>query len=449
MITTMGQGHTLREKLLAILSALAIFASLIAVFAPAASAAIDIAIPIDTVIHAPVGSETLLATVSSGDLVGQQCSVSADAVNQNSVHPGNDLVVASDASSVLLENVEGVSNGTVHADGILTLSDTITVTLVMGPDHVFSAGITVLIDCDGTTTTTSTTTTTTTSTTSTTTTTTTTTTTPTQDAQVTVTANSCVIDEGGVPVGSVGVVISPDGSATVAILDVDGSTVATFTASDSVELEPGDYTWTADAADGFVLDDTSGSFSIDDCDEAEVSDLEITKIDLVDPVVVNTANPKAQITYEITVTNNGPSVAENVVVTDTLPASLTYLSADPGVGSCAHSGGTVTCDLGDMAAGDSVLITVVVETEAVGAVTDLSPLNVVEVDSDTDDNNPDNNSDDEETEITEVLDTEVTNPDVLPFTGAESDAMIAASIALLGMGVALLWVSADEDEETV
>jgi len=156
------------------------------------------------------------------------------------------------------------------------------------------------------------------------------------------------------------------------------------------------------------------------------TDLEITKVDLVDPVVVSTDSPTALITYEVTVTNNGPELAENVVVTDTLPATLTYVSATPGVGTCGHAGGTVTCELGDLAVGDSVLITIVVETEAVGEVTDFSPLNVVEVTSDTEETDLENNVDDEETNIIEVLsltftDLEITKIDLVDPVTVDSD----------------------------
>jgi uncharacterized repeat protein (TIGR01451 family) len=166
------------------------------------------------------------------------------------------------------------------------------------------------------------------------------------------------------------------------------------------------------------------------------TDLEVTKIDLVDPVVVDSDSPTALITYEVTVSNNGPELAENVVVTDTLPATLTYVSSSPAVGSCAHAGGIVTCELGDLAVGDSVKITIVVETEEVGKITDSSPLNVVEVSSDTDEVNLTNNVADEETNIVEVLDLVV-----LPFTGVDTAFMLTGAIMLLGAGLTLVLVS--------
>jgi uncharacterized repeat protein (TIGR01451 family) len=62
---------------------------------------------------------------------------------------------------------------------------------------------------------------------------------------------------------------------------------------------------------------------------AEQADLEISKADSPDPVTVGD-----NLTYTITVTNNGPDAAANVVVTDTLPSGVTFVSASPG---CVHS----------------------------------------------------------------------------------------------------------------
>jgi uncharacterized repeat protein (TIGR01451 family) len=62
--------------------------------------------------------------------------------------------------------------------------------------------------------------------------------------------------------------------------------------------------------------------------------------------------------YTITVTNTGSGTAQDVVVTDTVPAGLTIVDVDgPG---CSSSGQDVTCDVGDLASGASVTITITV-----------------------------------------------------------------------------------------
>ncbi|MFI5619872.1 hypothetical protein [Streptomyces sp. NPDC051567] len=67
-----------------------------------------------------------------------------------------------------------------------------------------------------------------------------------------------------------------------------------------------------------------------------VSDLATVKI----PLGAGPTVPGQEYEYEIRTTNKGPSDARNVVVTDALPAGLTFVSsADP----CAAAGQTVTC----------------------------------------------------------------------------------------------------------
>jgi uncharacterized repeat protein (TIGR01451 family) len=121
---------------------------------------------------------------------------------------------------------------------------------------------------------------------------------------------------------------------------------------------------------------------------AEQADLEISKVDSPDPVTVGD-----NLTYTITVTNRGPDAATNVVVTDTLPSGVTFVSASPG---CVHSTGVVTCNLGNIPAGGFVTITIVVTVTAPGTIS-----NTATVTSDTLDPNTANNSDAEPTEVSE------------------------------------------------
>ena len=68
-----------------------------------------------------------------------------------------------------------------------------------------------------------------------------------------------------------------------------------------------------------------------------VADLAITKSVSPDPIV-----PGTNATYTIVVTNRGPSDS-GALVTDTLPSSLAFSTADA---ACTASGAAVTCDLG-------------------------------------------------------------------------------------------------------
>ena len=70
--------------------------------------------------------------------------------------------------------------------------------------------------------------------------------------------------------------------------------------------------------------------------------------------------------YTISVTNNGPSMAKHVVLTQLLPGSAIFVSATPSQGSASQAGGVVTCTLGQMFAGTRATITVVALPTATG-----------------------------------------------------------------------------------
>ena len=74
------------------------------------------------------------------------------------------------------------------------------------------------------------------------------------------------------------------------------------------------------------------------------ADLALTKTDSPDPVGVG-----QQLTYTLAISNAGPSLADDVKVTDTLPAGVTYNSATASQGTCTQKNGKVTCSLGDVA----------------------------------------------------------------------------------------------------
>jgi hypothetical protein len=74
-----------------------------------------------------------------------------------------------------------------------------------------------------------------------------------------------------------------------------------------------------------------------------------------------------------------------------------YISATPDQGSCSEAGGVVTCNLGDIANGGGVSVTIVVSTTSADTLT-----NTASVSSATDDPNTANNSDDEETTVAPI-----------------------------------------------
>src|SRR6202030_3994814 len=90
------------------------------------------------------------------------------------------------------------------------------------------------------------------------------------------------------------------------------------------------------------------------------------------------------LTYTISVTNFGPSIASSVVVTDTLPARVTFVSAS---GNGVNNSGVVSWSLGNLASGQVSNLTVVVTAPASGSLT-----NTASVSSPTSDSNSTNNA---------------------------------------------------------
>ena len=114
-----------------------------------------------------------------------------------------------------------------------------------------------------------------------------------------------------------------------------------------------------------------------------VADVAIAITDTPDPVVIND-----NLTYTITVSNNGPNSAAGVIVADNLPTGVTYVSATPSQGTCIGTS-TVTCALGSISNGESATVTLVVTPiVAVSGLTNTASI----TSSSSSDPNPANNS---------------------------------------------------------
>ena len=112
-----------------------------------------------------------------------------------------------------------------------------------------------------------------------------------------------------------------------------------------------------------------------------------------------TATAGTNISYNITVTNSGPSNAASVSLTDTLPAGTSFVSVTQNTGpTFACSGGaTVTCTNASLALGSSATFTIVA---AINATFSGVLSNTANVSSSTSDSNPANNSSTATTNVT-------------------------------------------------
>lgn len=111
---------------------------------------------------------------------------------------------------------------------------------------------------------------------------------------------------------------------------------------------------------------------------------------LADLALSKTASPAAtrtgeDINYSLTVMNKGPDAATGTMMVDTLPLSLTLISASASQGSCSGAR-TITCDIGNLASGASASITIAVRPTAAGQVTNTADVIANEPDTMLDNN---------------------------------------------------------------
>ncbi|HYC61983.1 MAG TPA: IPTL-CTERM sorting domain-containing protein [Thermoanaerobaculia bacterium] len=83
------------------------------------------------------------------------------------------------------------------------------------------------------------------------------------------------------------------------------------------------------------------------------------------------------IMYDLSVTNVGPQTATNVVITDTLPAGLQFMSASAG---CTHNTGVVTCTIATLGATESQTRSITVQATAIGLQTNNATADSDETD---------------------------------------------------------------------
>ena len=122
---------------------------------------------------------------------------------------------------------------------------------------------------------------------------------------------------------------------------VTGSSLGTFTALATVS---------STTADG----DANNNSATHDVQVSAGADMAINKSVLPIPVVA-----EQPVTFTLSVTNNGPMSSDAVVVTDTLPANYTAISASGSGWTCNVVGQTVTCDAdASLAQGSAPAITI-------------------------------------------------------------------------------------------
>jgi uncharacterized repeat protein (TIGR01451 family) len=202
-----------------------------------------------------------------------------------------------------------------------------------------------------------------------------------------------ITDDGGIAItGSNGTSIIDAVGMSSGSAYKEGTTLAslTGTADQSYERKPGgtfgNGVDTNNNASDFALTTPSNpQNSSSACLDTSSADLSIAKTDTPDPVTIG-----SNVTYTLTITNNGVAVAQNVTVTDNLPSSITFVSCNStGGGVCGGSGNNRNVTFSSLASGSSATITLVVTADGpVG--TTIS--NTATISSATPDSNAGNNS---------------------------------------------------------
>ncbi len=154
------------------------------------------------------------------------------------------------------------------------------------------------------------------------------------------------------------------------------SSVLTITTTSSTP--PGTYTLNISASSGNLHHNISVSLIVAG---AASANLAVTKTASPNPAIVNT-----NLTYRIVVTNKGPSPATNAVLTDTLPAGITFNSASSTQGMSCSGTTTVTCNFGNLATGASATASILVTPQAIGQLSNTASVTASESDPDASDN---------------------------------------------------------------
>ncbi len=152
------------------------------------------------------------------------------------------------------------------------------------------------------------------------------------------------------------------------------------------------------------------------------SDLTITKTHRPDPPIAGN-----ELYYDLTVRNNGADPAPSVVVTDTLPVGVTFVTSTD---SCSAFGQTVTCPIGDVDPGVTKSFTIKVSVNS-NAIATTGPRAITNVATTRSPGSIDaNTADNTATDVAIVEDqadlavTKLCKPDTNPAAGAPIDCSV-------------------------
>ena len=205
--------------------------------------------------------------------------------------------------------------------------------------------------------------------------------------------------------------VASDFTATINWGDGSPVTAGTVTGGGATYGVSGSHTYAAggsftlsvtltDDAPGTATATASGTVQV-----ATQADLAVTKTGPEGAPI-----PGGTLTYTVDLTNNGPSAAQSVVLSDAVPANTTFVSETQNSGpafNCttpaAGGTGTVSCTLATLAAGTSANFTIVLKINP--GYGGFTVTNTATVSSATNDAEPTNNSSSVSTAVAEAIPT--------------------------------------------
>ncbi|MBM7775601.1 putative repeat protein (TIGR01451 family) [Actinokineospora baliensis] len=203
-------------------------------------------------------------------------------------------------------------------------------------------------------------------------------------------------------------------SCQIGVVPAGGSVTVSLRVDIAPDRAAGPLTNSANATTSTPQEFTANDAAVVATTVSRVSDLGITKTAIPQPVIAG-----APLAYTLTVTNRGPSSADSVTVTDTLPTGLTFAGQQSTQGTCTVVTRTITCALGTLAVGGTATVTITADTP--GTVPGAGFSNTATVTSTSTDPNPLDNTATHTSTVTAQADLAVTQvvsaPQVTAGTG--------------------------------
>jgi uncharacterized repeat protein (TIGR01451 family) len=159
----------------------------------------------------------------------------------------------------------------------------------------------------------------------------------------------------------------PQLSALVSPASASGTSGDAFTFTATITVDPSALGGTYSCHISFLINGVPAGPDFDEVDTITVPspDLSVHK---TGPATTTEGN---NVTYTLVATNNGPTTATGVTVSDPVPANSTFVSASAG---CLESAGVVTCTAGTLASGASQSFSVTVQAGSGGSIVNTATI---------------------------------------------------------------------------